>query len=199
MKIALIGRPNVGKSTLFNRLFEKRHALETAIPGTTRDINCAVIKWKNTHIELMDTPGLEQKHLVQPHARSSEYAQLEYSIQLQAQRAMEEADIIVYMTDFTTGILEEDRNALKMIRRKKTPVILVINKVDSSRDSLAAEGFGHMGFGVSFAVSAINGRGTDALLDHLALQAKRFKKTSSPWNSIKIGHFILNYNLIGIF
>ena len=97
MKIALIGRPNVGKSTLFNKLIEERSALETPIPGTTRDLNRDFFNWNEIEIEVIDTPGLEKPMKRAAGIESQdEEKKLEEKIQLQAARALQEADVLLF-------------------------------------------------------------------------------------------------------
>jgi GTP-binding protein len=158
MKIALIGLPNVGKSTLFNRLLEQRQAIETNIPGTTRDQNRGILvvppvareaKGGMAKIELIDTPGLLVEHGT--HLRQGFGGQawnmeqqkdadkiLGCSIQLQARRALEQADLILYMIDFTLGATTDDRKIIKKLQKQNKPTILVVTKAHKPADQIEA-------------------------------------------------------------
>ena len=121
MKIAIIGRPNVGKSTLFNRLIGKRKALETSIPGTTRDQNRAITHWAGQELELIDTPGIKSPNPQETTA----LRELETSILKQSERASAEADVIIYLIDFQTGPMSEDYELIKKLRRQKKKKLLL--------------------------------------------------------------------------
>lgn len=174
MTVALIGRPNVGKSTLFNRLIEKRSALETATPGTTRDQNRDFLNWSGTEIEIIDTPGL---HKVSRERAGEEDKLLEEAIQIQAKRASEKADIILYILDFGVGPTAEDREFIKKLRREKNnSIILVINKVDSARNRNEALLYANLGLRDPIPVSALNGMGTGDLLDAIVARGAHIPK-----------------------
>src|SRR3989338_3535353 len=176
MKIALIGRPNVGKSSLFNRLIEKRTALQTDIPGTTRDRNRGVCFWKGKKIVVIDTPGLKLK--IENSKFKTDEKLLENNIQLQAQRAMKEADIILYIIDGKTGPVGEDYEIIKTLQReKKKTARLIINKADTIDEANECAKYQKLGFGEPLPVSAKNGRGTDLLLDALIVYAKDNEKS----------------------
>ncbi len=169
MKIALIGRPNVGKSSLFNRLIEKRTALQTDIPGTTRDRHRGVCYWKGKMLEVIDTPGLKNYELrITNYELGDDGKLLEYNIQLQAQHALKEADIILYIIDGKTGPIGEDYEIIKKLRREKKKIArLAVNKTDTANEANDAMRYQNLGLGEPLPVSAKNGLGTDDLLDTL--------------------------------
>lgn len=156
--IALVGRVNVGKSTLFNRLIEEQKAIVSDIPGTTRTNNEGVMIWRGNAIGLVDTGGLT----------FDESVPLEKDIIEQSKRATAEADVILFITDAHTGILPQERELAKLIRKTaKKPVILVANKVDNTRyeNEMSIQEFKTLGFGAPFPVSASSGRNLGDLLD----------------------------------
>src|SRR3989338_1340629 len=195
MKVALIGLPNVGKSTLFNRLTEKRSAIETPIPGTTRDRKRAFLQWNGVKIQLIDSPGIKNKRQ-KPEGKSEEgLLELEHKIQLQAEQALVEADVIVYMIDFNTGAVAEDFEVIKKLRRvKNKPNLIVANKADKHSDVYEVAQYSKLGLGNPLAVSAANGRGTRGLLDAIAsisTHVVKNKKTMPEMNDIDTHHITL--------
>jgi GTPase len=156
--VALIGRTNVGKSTLFNRLTEEKGAIVSEIEGTTRDRKYGQVWWLGRDFLLVDTAGLDV---------STEAAIDKESI-IQAKKAVAEADLILLVVDSRAGLQAEDREYAKMIRRWQKPTLVVANKVDSNRQLKAANNFNKLGFGDPLAVSATTGAGTGDLLDEVA-------------------------------
>ncbi len=155
--IAIIGRPNVGKSTLFNRIIKKRDAIVDDTPGVTRDRHYAVSDWNGKSFMVVDTGGYL------PHARS----EMDLAIREQVEIALEEADVIVFMTDQTTGITDIDEVIASLLRRTEKPVVLVVNKVDNlSRESEGYQ-FMNLGLGEPLFISALQGRGIGDFLDNL--------------------------------
>ncbi|MFH1712934.1 MAG: ribosome biogenesis GTPase Der [Candidatus Jacksonbacteria bacterium] len=197
MKIALIGRPNVGKSSLFNRIIERRQAIETNMPGTTRDQNRGILYFKNIKIELIDSPGLIMKHIT--HNMKQEIKNddiLERNIQLQVERAAVEADIILYVIDFKIGPTPEDYGLIKKLRReKRKPTILTVNKADKNDERIEALKYIKLGLGEPEAVSAKNGRGVMELLERIAGLDKKIRKITelSADKSLPI----INLSIIG--
>jgi len=178
-KIAIIGRANTGKSTLFNRLSESRHALISSIPHTTRDRKYAPIEWQGVSFDLIDTGGVE---LINRNEISEE-------IKKQAEFALQEANLILLMTDAKVGIVPEDRLLAKFIRKNTKPVILVANKADNKKLRQEAEVFKKLAFEDMIKVSAINGTGTGDLLDLVSAKLKKLpakKSTSQPTDELKI-------------
>jgi GTP-binding protein len=152
--LSLVGRPNVGKSSLFNRLVGGRPALVEDLPGVTRDRRYGVCEWGRARLRVVDTGGLD------PHAFG-----ILAAMRSQTLRAVDEADVLVLVLDAAEGVTAVDQDVAVLLRRTGKPVIVAINKVDSSlRDSALAEGFA-LGFAQVFGVSATHGRGVADLLD----------------------------------
>ncbi|MFA6909337.1 MAG: GTPase, partial [Patescibacteria group bacterium] len=120
--VVLVGRTNVGKSTLFNKITETSAALVSDIAGTTRDSHYRRLQWRDTSFTLIDTGGLEQ----------SPASEIETSVQRQALKVIESADVICFLIDGKTGVVKEDRQIARRIRTKPN-VLLVVNKLDSPR------------------------------------------------------------------
>ncbi len=155
--VAIVGRPNVGKSTLFNRLTESRQAIVDEISGVTRDRIYGKSEWNGKRFSVVDTGG---------YAVNSE-DQFEDAIRDQVLIAIEEADIILFVVDVTTGITDYDEAVAEVLRKKAKNVIIAVNKVDNNQLISEASYFYAMGLNELFAISAINGAGTGELLDHL--------------------------------
>jgi GTPase len=158
--IALVGRVNVGKSTLFNKLTETNKAIISDIPGTTRTSNEGLILWRGKYIKLIDTGGLTFEDEVP----------FEDDILKQSERAMKAADIIIFMTDGQDGILPQERELAKRMRRIiNKPVVFVANKIDNKRQelNLTEPEWTKLGLGEPFSISAAAGRNVGDLLDHL--------------------------------
>ncbi|MGV9665883.1 ribosome biogenesis GTPase Der [Nocardia niigatensis] len=152
--VAIVGRPNVGKSTLVNRILGRREAVVEDIPGVTRDRISYEATWAGRRFMVQDTGGWE------PDAKG-----LQQSVARQAEVAMRTADAIVVVVDVTTGATSADEAVAKTLRRSKTPVILVANKVDNQKLEADAAELWSMGLGEPQLVSATHGRGTGDLLD----------------------------------
>ena len=153
--VAIAGRPNVGKSTLFNRLLEQRKAIVDDISGVTRDRQYGVADWNGKLFNLIDTGGFV------PNSADI----FETEIRKQVKIAIEEANAIVFMVDVTTGITALDESMADLLRRSTKPVYLVVNKVDNSQRNLDATEFYSLGFDVIYTVSCLSGTGTGELLD----------------------------------
>jgi GTP-binding protein len=155
-RIAVVGRPNVGKSTLVNRLAGRREAIAEATPGVTRDRVEVPVDWAGRHVVLVDTGG----YIPRPKG-------LEEHVVRQAKVAAETADLILFVVDATTGITEEDEVLAGALRGSTKPILVVANKVDSEgQEALAAEFYG-LGLGEPVSVSALHGRSSGDLLDRL--------------------------------
>ncbi|MEV6774578.1 ribosome biogenesis GTPase Der [Nocardia sp. NPDC051030] len=154
--LAVVGRPNVGKSTLVNRILGRREAVVEDIPGVTRDRISYEANWNGRKFLVQDTGGWE------PDAKG-----LQQSVARQAEVAMQTADAIVVVVDATTGATSPDEAVAKVLRRSKTPVILVANKVDDQRLESEAAALWSLGLGEPYMVSAAHGRGTGDLLDQI--------------------------------
>lgn len=155
--VAIVGRPNVGKSTFFNRMLEQRKAIVDDISGVTRDRQYGVAEWTGKTFNLVDTGGFV------PHSDDI----FEREIRKQVLIALEEADAIVFMCDVTTGITDLDEAMADILRRSPKPSYLLINKVDNHDRLLEASEFYGLGFEKIFFVSSISGTGTGELLDEI--------------------------------
>jgi GTP-binding protein len=155
--VALIGRTNVGKSTLFNRLIEDDRALVSAVAGTTRDRNYGICTWRGVPIQIVDTGGLDV----------GDADKLERNVVRQAEYAIEEADIILCVVDLASGTLPQDQALAKVLAKSKTPVLLVGNKADNPRLRANADEatWPKLRLGTVYPVSAKNGTGVGDLLD----------------------------------
>ncbi|MFN0275519.1 MAG: ribosome biogenesis GTPase Der [Chitinophagales bacterium] len=158
--VAIIGRPNVGKSTLFNRLTGERHAIVDNISGVTRDRHYGVSEWNGKVFDLIDTGGFVQ---------NSEDV-FEREIRKQVKIAIEEASLLLMMVDVTTGLTDLDAELIDMLRKIKKQVFIVVNKVDNNTRQLEATEFYSTGFEHIYFVSSISGSGTGELLDAIAEQ-----------------------------
>ncbi|WKZ29681.1 MAG: ribosome biogenesis GTPase Der [Patescibacteria group bacterium] len=156
--VALVGRKNVGKSSLFNRLIEKDQALVSDIPGTTRDVGLGMSRWRGQLLTLLDTGGLD----------IVKRDQIEVNVRKQALRAAQKSHVILFVADALTGPLSTDIVLAKELRKTKKPVILVVNKAESAavRREIGNQ-WKKLGFGEPIAVSAVSGMGTGDLLDRV--------------------------------
>ena len=157
--LAVVGRPNVGKSTLVNRIIGRREAVVEDIPGVTRDRVSYEANWAGRRFMVQDTGGWE------PDAKG-----LQQSVARQAEQAMKTADAILLVVDAVVGATATDEAVARVLRRSKTPVLLVANKVDDARTESEAAALWSLGLGQPLSVSATHGRGTGDLLD-LVLEA----------------------------
>jgi GTPase len=154
--VAVVGRPNVGKSTLVNRVLGRRQAVVEDVPGVTRDRVAYDAQWSGRRFTIVDTGGWA------PDARDRAAA-----IAAQAETAARTSDAILFVVDATVGALDEDEAAVRMLRKTKKPVLLVANKVDNAQQELESAGLWSMGLGQPYPVSALHGRGSGDLLDAL--------------------------------
>lgn len=165
--VALVGRVNVGKSTLFNRMLEENKAIVSDIAGTTRTRNIGHVTWRGKNFTLVDTGGLT----------FSDDVELEDEIVKQTKLAIAEADLIIFVTDIQAGVLPQERELAKLLIKEKNKIIFVGNKADSDRMRLEAHNaeWLKLGLGEPFAISAANGSNVGNLLDTVF---KRLSKTS---------------------
>jgi GTP-binding protein len=153
--LAIVGRPNVGKSTLFNRILGTRHAIVEDRARTTRDRLYGEADWNGRRFVIIDTGGLEVD-TVDP---------IEVRVQEQARLAISEADVIVFVVDAQAGITPPDLEAAELLRRATSPVLVAVNKADNDRRELEAAEFFSLGWDETYPISAAHGRGTGDLLD----------------------------------
>jgi GTP-binding protein len=170
--VALVGRPNVGKSTLFNRLVGERKSIVEDEPGTTRDRVYAPAEWTNRPFLLIDTGGMDvaatdkaQRKGDQPETLSLNSRDFVREIRQQAELAIEEADVVVFLADAKDGLTEADRDVADILRRSSKPVVLAINKADNESRRQAALEFYELSLGDPYPISALHGTGTGDLLD----------------------------------
>ena len=155
--VAIVGRPNVGKSTFFNRLIQRREAIVDAVSGVTRDRHYGKSDWNGKEFSIIDTGG---------YVVGSDDV-FEKEIDRQVELAIEEADAIIFMVDVETGVTGMDEDVAKLLRRVKKPVFLAVNKVDNAKRAEDAVEFYSLGLGEYFTLSSINGGGSGELLDAL--------------------------------
>jgi len=166
--VAIVGRPNVGKSTLFNRLTESRNAIIDEMEGVTRDRQYGKTIWNGIEFSVIDTGGYIKN--------SADI--FEKEIRKQVLLAIEESDAILFMVDTLTGITDLDEPIAQLLRKIEKPVLLVANKVDTSDKQYNAQEFHKFGLGELFCISSINGSGTGDLLDALVASFK--KRSDEP-------------------
>lgn len=153
--VAIVGRANVGKSTLFNRLIGQRLSIVEDTPGVTRDRLYAEMEWNGKSFQLIDTGGIEL-------SEEDEFTNL---IRIQAELAIDEADVIIFLVDGHDGLVETDRAVADLLRKSKKPTILAVNKLDHPTHHMHRYEFYELGFGDPIAVSAEHGLGTGDILD----------------------------------
>ena len=153
--VAIVGRPNVGKSTLFNRLTKTRHAIVSDVAGTTRDRQYGKCEWNGQEFSVVDTGGWV--------VNSDDI--FEDAIRDQVKIATEEADLVLFLVDVQTGVTDLDTDVAQILRKTKMPVILVSNKTDNNEQQYYAADFYRLGLGDPVCISAISGSGTGDLLD----------------------------------
>lgn len=153
--IAIVGRPNVGKSTLFNRLIEQRKAIMDDVSGVTRDRHYGFGEWTNRHFTVIDTGGYV--------ANSDDI--FEEAIRTQVQLAINESTVILFMVDCETGITDLDESFAQVLRGTQKPIFVVANKADNHERSFMSAEFYSLGLGEVYAISSANGSGTGDLLD----------------------------------
>jgi GTPase len=155
--VAIVGRPNVGKSSLFNRILARRHAIVSEVSGTTRDRLISEVVWDNHQFILVDTGGLE----------SDPQGPIRAMVQEQADMAMADADLIIFLTDVSDGLTPADQVIAERLRRARKPVILAINKVDNDARELAASEFYQLGIDDTLLISAYHNYGIYDLMERV--------------------------------
>jgi GTPase len=163
--VAIVGRPNVGKSTLFNRMIEERSAIVDDVPGVTRDRNYGKCEWNGVEFSVIDTGGYV--------INSTDV--FEDEIKKQVHLAIEESDVILFLVDVEIGITDLDEAVAQLLRKQKKPVFVVVNKVDNHERANQAYEFYNLGLGEINCISSITGSGTGDMLDNVV---KAFPKDS---------------------
>ncbi|RKY81319.1 ribosome biogenesis GTPase Der [candidate division KSB1 bacterium] len=163
--VAIVGRPNVGKSTLFNRIIGKRHAIVDDQPGVTRDRNYSEAEWTGHEFVVIDTGGFVPK--------AGDI--IEEKVTEQAENALIEADVIIFLTDVTTGITDIDDEVANQLRKSNKPCLLVVNKVDNDAREIEASEFLRLGLGEPVSISALIGRGIGDLLSLLVQHIEKIE------------------------
>jgi len=192
--IALVGRPNVGKSTLFNRLTGERFAIVDEVPGTTRDRLLGEADWNGYFFLVMDTGGIDPtkgKGQTPLSVGSKDFIQ---QIRTQAELAMEQANLILFIVDGQAGVTPADHEIAEILRQKQRtidgkfypPVILVVNKTESAKTRQNATEFYELGMGDPFAISALHGTGTGDLLDEVVRYIEEIGEETEEDLSTKI-------------
>ncbi|MGI6313049.1 MAG: ribosome biogenesis GTPase Der [Candidatus Cryptobacteroides sp.] len=169
--VAIVGRPNVGKSTLFNRLVGMRQAIVDDISGVTRDRHYGRSDWNGREFSVVDTGG---------YAVGSDDV-FEAAIRRQAEIAIDEADLIIFMVEAATGITDYDAGIADVLRRSRKPVVLCVNKVDTGEKLFDAYQFYSLGLGEVYSISAANGSGTGDLLDAVVNALPEKKEVEDPY------------------
>lgn len=174
--VAIVGRPNVGKSTFFNRIVGRRIAIVEDIPGVTRDRIYADGKWQAAEFTMIDTGGID--------VNSEEV--LLVQIREQAQLAMETADVILFLTDAREGVLSDDYEVANMLRRCNKPIVLAVNKVDHVNYEELMYEFYELGIGTPYPISSVQGMGLGDLLDAIVAELPNQDDAFDDSNTTKI-------------
>lgn len=163
--VSIVGRPNVGKSTLFNRLLKKKEAIVAKISGVTRDRNYGESEWNGVKFSLIDTGGYIDKSL-------DLFSQ---EIKKQVELAIYESEIILFLVDGKEGLTNNDRDIANLLRKSKNFIFLVINKIDNAKMILNSAEFYELGYQKLYCISSISGSGTGDLLDDLVVKLLKYK------------------------
>ena len=173
--VAIVGRPNVGKSTLFNRLTKTRQAIVNEQAGTTRDRQYGKSEWVGHEFSVVDTGGWV--------VNSDDV--FEEEIRKQVSLAIDEADVILFVVDVVNGVTDLDMAVASILRRTKKPVIMVANKTDNNELQYNAAEFYKLGLGDPYCISALSGSGTGELLDQVSIDDKVDGKTREVFRAQK--------------
>ncbi len=192
--VALVGRPNVGKSTLFNRLTGERLAIVDEVPGTTRDRLLSEADWSGHYFYVMDTGGIDPVQTRNQAPLSIGSKDFISQIREQADLAIDESDLILFIVDGQTGVTPADHEIADILRRKqrvvdgelKPPIILVVNKAESSKIRQVVAEFYELGMGEPYAISALHGTGTGDLLDEVIRHIDEIGEDEEEDGSVKI-------------
>ena len=172
--VAIVGRPNVGKSTLFNRLVGMRQAIVDETAGVTRDRHYGKCEWCGREFSVVDTGGWS----------SGSDDVFEEEIRKQVVIAIEEADLVLFMVEAATGVIDYDSEIADLLRRSRKPVVLCVNKVDSGAKQYDAYDFYSLGLGEIWSISAANGSGTGDLLDEIVRLLPEEKEAPDPYAGV---------------
>jgi len=167
--ICIVGRPNVGKSSLFNALLEERKSIVYEKSGTTRDISEGIISYGDSKIKLMDTGGYV----------AGDRDELSRQVKLQVMRAMHEGNLLLFVTDSISGIMPADKEIAAILRKYNKPVIVVANKTDNEKLECDAMEFYQLGFGEAKSISCLHRRGIGSLRRHIFDAFGKEKKASN--------------------
>ncbi len=184
--VALVGRPNVGKSTLFNRIVGRRLAVVSDVPGTTRDRLYADSEWNGVAFSLVDTGGIEVTEGWHTEPLSEDSEQFLPAIRQQARVAMQDADVIVQVVDGRAGVTAADREVADILRRTEKPVIIAANKLESSNLKDQAMEFYELALGEVIATSALHSVGVGDLLDAIVEAIPASEPSDEEDDSVKI-------------
>jgi len=174
--VAIIGRANVGKSTLFNRLVQRRKAIVNNTPGVTRDRIYGQSDWLGHSFVVVDTGGVDVDGV----------NDIENQIVEQALLAQDEADILIFVADKNLGLTPEDRKVVDQLRKSGKPFFFIVNKVDEVRHEQELSDFSAMGMDAIYPVSAEHGYGVADMLDDLVAVLPEVKETPLPENTIRV-------------
>lgn len=174
--VAIIGRPNVGKSTLFNRLTGSRDAITDDMPGITRDRHYGHVTWNGQHFMLIDTGGYLPE--------SSEL--FDTAIKEQVEIAMNEADLLLFLQDAQTGVTEIDEQIAQVLRKGQRDLMVLVNKVDKMEDELEVSAFYSLGLGDPYPVSAMVGRNSGDVLDAITERLRKADIPDTTFDGIKL-------------
>lgn len=174
--VAIVGRPNVGKSTLFNKIAGRRIAIVEDTPGVTRDRIYADAEWLSHEFRLIDTGGIE------PDSEDAILSQM----RRQAQIAVETCDVIIFMVDGKTGLADADREVAHMLRKSGKPVVLTVNKIDRLEETANAYEFYNLGFGEPFAISSTQALNLGDLLDEVVSKFPEYDNDDAEDEYIKV-------------
>ena len=175
--VAIVGRPNVGKSTLFNKLIGERVSIVDDTPGVTRDRIYGDCEWLNRHFLLIDTGGIEPK--------SDDIILMQ--MRRQAQLAIDSAEVIIFVTDLRSGVVATDEDVAAMLIKSGKPIVLCVNKCDTVGETpLEFYEFYNLGLGDPIAVSSVHGHGTGDLLDAVMQYLPEEEEEEEESNLIKV-------------
>ncbi len=192
--VALVGRPNVGKSTLFNRLTGERLAIVDEIPGTTRDRLLAEANWSGYFFHVMDTGGIDPTKIKGQEPLSIGSKEFIQQIRDQAELAIQESDVILFIVDGQAGVTPADHEIANILRKQQRsedgkflpPILLVVNKAESAKVRQTAPEFYELGMGDPFVISAFHGTGTGDLLDEVVHHIEAIGEDTEEDTSVKI-------------